>query len=355
MLLLAGCSPATPGADSGERVLVNYVTFGTTTAKQAGAAESGYLGIIKGDRETELGFKIGGIIESIGPGPGKEWEQGAQVLKDAVLARLVQNDFSNQMASALVKARQDRNEYQRARQLYETKAIAIQDLERQEAASKSSEASLAMARQALADSTVAAPFAGTILSRTVRAGETVAAGQVLLRLADLANMVVEAGVPDTIVARLKVGDRCPIAIAALGGQILEGIVTEVGVAARPDDGLFKVALKIPNTKGALKSGMTASVLFNAGDRQPGGARLLVPLTALVTLRQDGQEKLAVFVLSDQHIARRKAIKTGAIIDTGIEVLDGLNPGERIAITGVANLFDDARVDAQPAAPALPGH
>lgn len=322
---------------------------GVVVAAQAhpgGGDMGGYIALVRGEQETDLSFKTGGIVDLIGPEKGRDWDQGTPIAKGQLLARLAQGDALNQVKAAQARADLDRADHERMKSLWENKAVSVQDLERQDSARKASEAALAQARQALADSAMLAPFDGAILLRFIRGGEMVAPGQAALRVANLATVAVEAGVPDSALAGIKPGAMYPVSIAALADRKLEGKVAEVGVAARPEDGLFKVVLKLPNAQGLIKPGMTATVVFDAaGSASPPAPAVLLPLSALCA---DARDELAVF-LADPATGkiRRQAVKTGDIVKSSIAILEGVKPGDTVVVSGVGALYDGATVRTQP--------
>lgn len=335
----SGCKP--PPAHPEQTFLVRTARAEPVEARhlQTGPA---YIAKVRGDNETDLSFKVGGILEYIGPRPGEDWKEGTTVPAGSVLAQLVQTDFVSSAEAARAKAELDRKSMERATKLLAERAISQQEFDIHKAAAQASDAALAQAEQSLKDSVIRSPYAGTILARNVTAGETIAPGTPVLRFADLHQMSVELGVPDSVVNRVRTGQEIPFGIPALEGVRLSGKVSEVGVAAKDGSRLFKVLIKIPNPDGQIKSGMTASVPFAEGRPAPPGT-VLVPLSALVTTNQ-GQ--LAVFVVDPGKRARLKPVQTDDIIGSAVMVIKGLQKGEEIVVTGAGLLHDGALVAAQ---------
>lgn len=298
-----------------------------------------YIGTVRGDNETDLSFKVGGILELIGSRPGEDWKEGAAVPEGTVLARLIQNDFLSATEAARAKAELDRKSLERATRLLGERAISIQDSDISKANLQSSEAALAQAEQSLKDSVIRAPYSGTILARNATAGQTIAPGTPVLRFADLRQMSIELGVPDSVVNRVRVGQEVRFSISALEGVPFAGKVSEVGVAAKTGTRLFKVVLKIPNPDGIIKSGMTASVPF-AEARPTSPGVVLVPLSALIT---DNSGQLAVFVVGTDHHARLRRVKTDDIVASSVLVTEGLAKGEPVVVAGAGLLHDGALV------------
>ncbi|HOW65987.1 MAG TPA: efflux RND transporter periplasmic adaptor subunit [Candidatus Paceibacterota bacterium] len=343
---LAGCKPAVsrPAAP----VIVRYFAAIPFHPEQW-SPQSGYIGQVRGDSETDLSFKLGGILDLIGPDKTQDWREGATVTNGQLLVQLAQSDFTNNLLAIRAKVELERKLHERSVKLLETKVISPQEYDIIEANWKASEADLAKAEQALRDSQLRAPYTGTLLARLVNVGETIAAGQVVLRVADLRQMSVELGVPDRlveVVSQLREQEQViPVRISALGERTFEGRITEVGVAARDGARLFRVTIKIPNPEGRIKSGMTASVSFTP-QADTTASTVLVPLSALVASNRPGSTNLAVFVLESGDSVREQEVLTDDIVRNSVVITQGLKAGEKVVCVGASSLYDGARVDAR---------
>jgi RND family efflux transporter MFP subunit len=181
---------------------------------------------------------------------------------------------------------------------------------------------------------------------------TVSPGQSVLRFADTSLMSVELGLPDRLIGRLSPGKEIPVEVSGLEGlPPFKGRVTEVGVAASSEGRLFRVVIKVPNPDGLLRSGMTARI--HVGDTStmtPG--TVCIPLSALVTLVPDGssqangQTQLGVFVVQNGK-AMKRAVKTGDILNSSIQVTEGLRTGEQVVTSGASFLYDGAPIEVAP--------
>ncbi|HEY5914280.1 MAG TPA: efflux RND transporter periplasmic adaptor subunit [Verrucomicrobiae bacterium] len=319
-------------------------------------AEPGYIAIVRGENETDLSFKVPGIVELIGQGLGTNWNEGTPVKAGDLLAGLKQSDFTNALNSAQAEAELNTKVRDRLLKLKKDEAISQQEMDVAEAKWLTARAHLDQARQNLQDSRLRAPIDGVVLARYVNPGVTVSAGQRVLRFADFSTMSVELGVPDRLINYFSPGKQLEVEISALEGHPpFTGTVTEVGVAASQDGRLFRVVIKVPNPKGEIRSGMTATVRVGDVARfRPGSVS--VPLSALVTgsapERSGGPDSsaLAVFVVRDGK-ALRRAVKTGDILNSSIIVTDGLEAGEEVVTAGASFLYDGAAVRVLPGLPA----
>jgi RND family efflux transporter MFP subunit len=304
---------------------------------------------VRFDHETDLSFKVGGILDSVGPKIGTDWDEGTPVKAGTVLAELKQADFTNALNSARAKAELATKTLERFRKLRQTDAISQQEFDVTEADWRTSQAQLDQAEQNLRDSRLVAAKDGVVLARYFNSHVTVSPGQSVLRFADTSLMSVELGLPDRLIGRLSPGKEIPVEISGLEGMPpFKGRVTEVGVAASSEGRLFRVVIKVPNPDGLLRSGMTARI--HVGDTSvtaPG--TVCIPLSALVTLVSEGNSsatspaQLGVFVIEGGK-AMKRAVKTGDILNSSIQITEGLRAGEQVVTSGASFLYDGAPVE-----------
>jgi RND family efflux transporter MFP subunit len=262
---------------------------------------------------------------------------------------LKQAEFANALSSARARAELTSKTLERLRKLRETDAISQQELDVSEADWRTSQSQLDQAEQNLRDSRLVAAKDGVVLARYVNSRVTVSPGQSVLRFADTTLMSVELGLPDRLVGRLSPGKEIPVEVSGLEGlPTLKGRVTEVGIAASSEGRLFRVVIKVPNPDGLLRSGMTARI--HVGDTPmaaPG--TVCIPLSALVSLvpeansQANGQTQLGVFIVQNGKAVKR-AVKTGDILNSSIQVTEGLRPGEQVVTSGASFLYDGAPIE-----------
>lgn len=314
-----------------------------------------YMAVVRGDKETELSFKVSGLLERIGPEKEVYWQEGAMTASNQVLAQLVQADFLSASNSALAKYELDKKLLERGTNLLSQKVISPNELDVLEARFKESQAAFDQAKQSLSDSQLRAPYAGRILARVAEAGETIQMGKPVLRIGDLTTVTLELGVPDYLVSHIHTNDEKRISISSLEGEdrTLVAKVSEVGVAAKQASRLFKVILKVANPGERIKSGMTANVYL---DPPPTDKKaVLIPLSALISNSKDlGDRHLAVFVFKPdaqrglsggeaRGKAHERPVMTDEIIGSSIVVTSGLTTNDLVIVSGLSNLADGSPV------------
>lgn len=343
-LLFTGCGK--PAANAPEKSLVRTAVV-EAADKVRPDGEASYLAAVKFDQETDLSFKVSGILDQIGPMVGTDWDEATPVKAGTMLAELKQADFNNALNSARAKAELATKTVERFRKLRATDAISQQELDVTEADWRTAAAQLDQAEQNLRDSRLIASKDGVVLARYVNSRVTVSPGQKVLRFADTSLMSVELGLPDRLIGQVAVGSEIDVKISALEGMpAFKGRVTEVGVAASSEGRLFRVVIKVPNPDGLLRSGMTARIqVGDSAATKPG--TVCIPLSALVTFPSDGQaggkSQLGVFVVQENK-AMKRVVKTGDIFNSSILVTEGLRAGEQVVTAGASFLYDGAPVE-----------
>jgi RND family efflux transporter MFP subunit len=348
-LAVAGCEK--PAARPPEKSLVRTAIV-EPMGNVRSDGEASYLAAVKFDHETDLNFKVGGIVVLVGPAANKDWDEGTPVKAGTVLAELKQSDFQNALDTARAKAELADKTRERFRRLRVTDAISQQELDVVEAEWRTAQAALDQAEHNLRDSRLVADKNGVILARHINRGVTVQPGQRVLRFADTSLMSVELGLPDRLIGKLTPGQEIEVEISALEGMPpFKGRVSEVGVAASSEGRLFRVVIKVPNPDGLLRSGMTARIRVGDASAAASGT-VSIPLSALVTLVSDGssqssrQTQLGVFVVQDDKAVKR-AVKTGDILKSSILITEGLRAGEQVVTSGASFLYDGAPIEVAP--------
>ena len=347
-LAFTGCNK--PAANKAPDISLVRVVIAEPAGDARSDGRAAYLASVKFDNETDLNFKVGGIVVNIGPGTG--WDEGTPVKAGTVLAELKQSDFKNALDMARAKADLASTTLERFRKLRATDAISQQELDVIEAEWRTAQAALDQAEQNLRDSRLVATKDGMVLARYVNLGVTVAPGQRVLRFADTSLMSVELGLPDRLVGRFAPGEEIDVKVSALEGlPPFKGRVSEVGVAASAEGRLFRVVIKVPNPDGLLRSGMTARIRVRDAAAEPSGT-VCIPLSALVTLVAGGsspanvQTQLGVFIVQGGKAVKRP-VKTGDILNSSILITEGLRAGEQVVTSGASLLYDGAPIEVAP--------
>jgi membrane fusion protein, copper/silver efflux system len=180
--------------------------------------------------------------------------------------------------------------------------------------------------------TLHAASGGFVTERLVEAGQAVAAGMPLVRLADLSTVWVEADVYEQDLRFVRVNDDVHVELAAFPGLSLAGRVSYVYPDVRQETRTARIRVTLPNADGAIKPGMFATVHMEAAHRDD---VVLVPRDAVM---RTGTRDL-VFVETAPGSFAPRVVRVGAESEGYLEVISGVSAGERVVAR--ANFLLDA--------------
>ena len=197
---------------------------------------------------------------------------------------------------------------------------------------ESARADLETSQLRLKFTVVVAPDDGVITSRTVTVGQIAQAGNEMLRLMRNARIEWRGEAPETRLTELKPGQG--VSVFTADGTPFHGTIRVVAPTISANDRTALVYVDLPPDE-RLRPGMFARGEIAIGT----GPAYMVPLESVVS--SDGYSY--VFVLSEDNIVARRRIETGAVHEGSIEVVSGLESGERIVNKGAGFLKDGDRV------------
>jgi HlyD family secretion protein len=331
-------------------------------------------GTLEAVTTVEVGSQVSGTIASL------HADYNSQVRKGQVIARLEPSLFATQVEQARAtllrlqadaersrvaledaRVQQRRSETLSSQQLLPTSELEsarVSTLEA-EAAWKSAQAQVAQAQAALnqaqvnmSHATITAPIDGTVISRSVDVGQTVAASMqapVLFTIAqDLRHMQVNASIDEADIGRIKADQKVSFQVDAYPGKTFDGIVRQVRLQPVVEQNVvsYVTVIDVPNPELQLKPGMTANVaieiaraddalrLPNAALRYRPDADAL-PASGPQAAAAAGTRGRRVWVLENGTQLRPVAVQTSVNDGTTTAVIGGdLQEGARV-VTGAA--------------------
>jgi RND family efflux transporter MFP subunit len=181
--------------------------------------------------------------------------------------------------------------------------------------------------------TITAPFAGVVTARSVEPGNLAAPGAPLLTLEQNGAYRLEVAVDESRLPFVKIGQTVGVAIETLGRN-LEARVSEIVPAVDAASRTYIVKIDLPALPN-LRSGIFGRALFPLNTREV----TAIPASALI---ERGQLQ-SVFVVED-GIARTRLVTTGGRSRDSVEILSGLNKGEKVVTPVPMGLADGAKVE-----------
>lgn len=269
----------------------------------------------------------------------EESNQGLVQVKQALKAAEADRKFAeatfHRYKALLAKKSVSQQEYDNAETRYQG-ALANEmatraKLKQMEARQRQARAQHSSAATVLSYSRIVSPIDGIVTAKSVDAGTLVMPGTPLITVEDTGHFRLDAGVPERFLGMVHVGESVPVKV---GAQQAEGRVVEIVPAADPSTRTFVAKVELPG-KCQCQSGQYGSANFAIGTQD----RMMVPANALV--RRGELEGL--FVLNSKNIAYYRLIKTGRTFGNEVEILSGLDGGERVAVSKIDQLSDGVRV------------
>jgi multidrug efflux system membrane fusion protein len=297
------------------------------------------LGSLEPEEIIQVTAEVEGAVTEV------RFHEGARVNQDTTLVLVDPDRYRLELERAeanYLRAQSDlrraEEELQRRERLANAELLSTDEVDRYRAASESLDADVAAAKAARdiaaqnqRRSEVRAPHNGVINTRTVETGTYVRPGAVLATIVDVSRLRLRFKISEGESLRVHEGQDVTFRVAPIGPRDFVGRVYHVGEVADPTTRQVEVLAWVQNT-GELKPGFFAEVSFNAGTKENA---VVVPEAAI---KASESGFVAYSVQSGKAV--RKTIEIGLRTEDGlVEILSGLDGGERVVVEG-SDLLDD---------------
>ncbi len=278
-----------------------------------------------------------------------------------------------QVEKVKLRMQQAERDYLRDQSLYEEKLVSEQvfeaskqvwdsarkDFELAQNSLERSRTSLALTKEKLTKTRVEAPFGCTVLTRPISAvGQAVSgsggfnSGTEVMTIANLSDLVILAHVNQADVTRLRTGMEVRVAVEAVTGLVVTGLVERISPQATIVNNIkgFSVRIRLKTPDERVQPGMTANITITVASA---ANVVAVPLAAVFTEFNPGtqQNERFVYVSEDGKFAKRP-VRIGVADSFYAEVQSGLRSGEVVALEKpAANLIIAPKATSTAAAPA----
>jgi RND family efflux transporter MFP subunit len=338
--VLAGCANERRAASAPPETMSNVAVIVAQKTTVPDWVEA--VGTVRATQTSQVSSQVMGNIVEIRAHEGDRVQSG-QVL--AILDDAQYRSATDQATAALTAAEKEASAVdsdlalagatlKRYQQLYEKKSLSPQEFDEIKARYQSAEArrDMARARQAsvnaaltqsrtsLGYTRIRAPFAGVVTEKKVDAGMLASPGMPIFTIEDTRSYRLEVTVDESELRLVRTGKVSPVTIDALGNVQLSGKVVQIVPAADPASRSFLVKVELP-ADARLRSGLFGRARFPRGER----SALLIPRASLV---ERGQLQ-GVYVLDANQLAGLRYVTLGKNVGEQIEVLSGLQDGEKL--------------------------
>jgi RND family efflux transporter MFP subunit len=339
---LSGCSSERPQTVFSAETVRNVSVLAVQPASVPDVLEA--VGTVRAAQASNLASQMTGNIVEIRVREGDRVQRGQvlAVIDDsqprAALDRATAADSAVQQQ--LITAESDlslaESTLKRYQTLYEKKSVSPQEFDEIKARQQSAlsrrdmaraeqaqaKAAITQARTSLEYARIRAPFDGVVTEKRADPGTLASPGVPIFTVEDVRRYRLEATINETDLRYLRTGQEVPVVIDALGNAELPGRVVQIVPAADAASRSFLVKIELPSDR-RLRSGLFGRAEFSRGKRES----LIIPRTAVI---ERGQLQ-GVFVLDQNKIAALRYITLGKPSGENVEVLAGLEGGERLVV------------------------
>jgi RND family efflux transporter MFP subunit len=312
-------------------------------------------GYVVPQRKSALASKVTGRLVWLGV------EEGSQVKKDQVVARLEGQDAAAVREQAVANLEQAQVElrdatlaFNRYKELLAKGVIArasydtvLARYEKAQAGVKAAQAALKGANVSLEYTLIRAPFNGVVLTKNADIGDIVTpigaaaeAKAAVVTIADMDSLQVEADVSESNLSLITVGQPCEIQLDAVPGERLQGVIHMLVPTVDRSKATVMVKVRLLAKDSRILPQMSAKVAFLSRPATPEENQPRVAVNQAALVNRNGKE--SVFLVQGNR-AMEKPVRTGVRMGDMIEVLEGARAGDKAVLSPPARLRDGSRI------------
>ena len=333
-----------------------YEATGTVRARISTPISAKLMGYVR-EVKVQVGDRVreGQLLVTLDARDLDVSSRRAEAARESVRSAMPEADS----AVAVAKANLDLAQvtFGRMQDLWQKKSISNQEFDEAVAKLKAAQASYEMSRARrlqlnarLAEvvqevsstevtrsyANVVAPFAGVVIARSIEPGSLAMPGSALMTIERAGALRFEASVEESRLGTIHIGQPVSVRFDSLN-RTIEARVSEVSPAVDASSRTYTVKIDLPNIE-SLRSGVFGRATFPSGSR----SILAIPADAVA---ESGQLQSVIVV--DGGRAHTRLITVGQEMKGRLEVLSGLNAGDRLIFPVPRDLADGARVEVRP--------
>ena len=325
---LSGCGEAEPVAEA--KNIIRPVPMMEVTASH-GLSGLRFPGRVRAVQRAELAFNLPGRIIEL---PVRE---GQRIEKGSLVARLDDETVKLQLAAAQAQYNKASTDYNRVQKIWQqSKAVAKAEVDQKRTAMEVARASFLAAKKDVADARLLAPFSGVVSKRQVENFSNVQAKQPIVSLQDNSDLEIVINVPERIV-RSEPKSVAGVAIFTdYPDKPLPVRLKSFSTEADAQTQSYEVVLALePGFNLKVLPGMSLEVQPREEAADMVMHKVLVPLKAILS-NAEGETQVWIFD-SETQVVQSQPVTLGQVQDANVEVLSGLQGGEKIVTAGVSQL------------------
>lgn len=326
ILLLCSCGH-NRAEKSSDPVRVKTISVAESTV----AGGRTYSGVIEESSGTELSFKIPGTLKTLAVEEGQFINKG-QLVGVVDAASLESNLRIAQAAEATAQ-----DTYNRMKTLHDAEAIPEMRWVEVQNALSTAKSATEIARNALNDAKIYAPFSGYVSKKYADVGNTMAPAMPVIKLVEINPAKISISVSENEISAITHNTVASVVVPSLGNYTVEAKLSDKGVSADPLSRTFPVRFICGNADRKMLPGM----LCNVSLKSDSGASDAIVIPVESVLLADGNQSF-VWTVSDGK-AHRTDITLGAYTPDGVIVEAGLSKGDELIVAGQQKISEGMAV------------
>ncbi len=347
LLALGACGEADAPLEERLRP-VRYITVSDDSVFR----DRSFSGTSKSSRESRLSFKVSGTITQLPVQIGQRLNAGDLIAEiDSASYVLQVQQAQASLVEAQANDRKATADYERTKGLYANDNASLNDLDAARAQAESSGAMVASAGKALeiarlnlSYTKLTADTECSIASLDVEVNENVSSGQQVAAVSCGDKFEVTMNLPESLIGLVDEITPVTIRFSSIPDRQFNGVIAEISVASVSGSAGFPVVIRIDESDPALRSGLAADVTFQFDSAAASGTGVVIPVTAVINDPDGTYVFLAVPSESEgEAIVTRRPVAVGELSQFGIEISDGLTPGDFVITAGISVIREGQRV------------
>jgi membrane fusion protein (multidrug efflux system) len=290
------------------------------------------LGVARGRRSVNITSSTSELITRV------LFTDGQRVAAGTPLVELQAREEDAGIIEARAQVAQAQRQYDRYRTLADRGIAPRVTAEDAETALETAQASLTAAQARRGDRLIRAPFAGVLGLSSVTAGTLVNPGGVITTLDDIDVVRVDFPVPERYLGVLRPGAPIRATIDAYGDETFGGRIALIDTRINEQTRAVTARAEIPNPGGRIRPGMAVRVAVQQGQRTAPAAP-----EAAVQYEGDGAFVYRIARGDQGSTAQRVEVETGSVEGGFVEILSGLDVGDRVVGSGLNRIQPGAPV------------
>jgi len=334
-LILASCNNQEPGLEADIEIPVSVEDIKLSSIEEFVNTTGTVYPAVDIELEAEIAARY--YLEK-NPATGQAWQLGDRVHEGALIARLEDEEYKNNVKLELHELNLElaASKLEKQESLYEKGGVTLNDLKQSGYDYANAQIAVKNARLQMEKTKITSPFNGVITKLPYYTqGSEIEPGSVIAGIMDYKSMLLDINLPEKYINDISKGKKVRITNYALTGDTLRGSITQLSPAINPQTRTFQGSIEINNPELKLRPGMfvKADIITSSAD-----SVIVIPKDIILS-RQRG---MTVFVVN-RGVANERVIQTGLENNDEVEVIRGLNTNERVVTDGFETLSHNAKV------------